>query len=473
MSVDGHLAANGHDLHLAAGEYRRYQERIVAAIERARADLAERVAERHGDGRVAAPDAFEDRVAAGDAASRELANISQYRMEQGLAILPDAVQQDLKTRALDAALGLGPLQPYLEHAQLEELVVNKDGHGFAWWGDGTKTYEGKLFERDGDTVALAQRAGRDHGRGGQRLDTKHPFMRLDLAGGHRLVAVLGGEGRGGVATGPLLCLRRKRIATPTLDGLVDTGMFSTRMARQAEVLTKGGAGQIIGGGMFSGKTTFLSAELDARWPDERTGTFERDVLELGLSDHWDGSGTPPDVVELYTRSANTEGEGRVDFEELGARSRQWRLDRAVLGELVHGPDAMEMLIASSGATYRSMATIHADDPAIVLDRLALYCAAHPSRPSEWQINRMIAQTVDVVWFCEIVHRPEGRRRRIASVREVGGITESGAVASSEVWSYDPAADGFSQTQPWSPPLLERLRRRGMNTDVMVPELEQR
>jgi Flp pilus assembly CpaF family ATPase len=271
-----------------------------------------------------------------------------------------------------------------------------------------------------------------------------------------------------VATGPLLCLRRKRIATPTLDGLVDTGMLNNRMARQAEVLTRGGAGQVIGGGMFSGKTTFLSAELHARWPDERTATFERDVLELGLRDRWDGAGTPPDVVELYTRAANTEGEGLVDFDELIARARQWRIDRCILGEIVHGPDAMEMLIASSGATYRAMATIHADDTTIVLDRLALYCAAHPTKPSEWQINRIIAQTVDVVWFCEIVDTPVGRRRRITSVREVGGVAESGVVASSEVWTHDPVTDQFTQTQPWSPGLLDRLRRRGMDVDVMAP-----
>jgi pilus assembly protein CpaF len=460
---------NGHRVDGPTTEFRRYHERIVNAIERARADLAERVADGSADGRIVRVDPFQDRLVAGDAASRELANIAQFRMEQGLPILPDAIQEELKTRALDSALGLGPLQPYRDNEQLEELVVNKNGHAFAWWGDGTKTYEGQLFHSDDDMIAFSQRVGRENGRGGQRLDAKHPFMRVDLTGGHRLVAVLGGDERGGVSTGPLLCLRLKRIAQPTLDGLTTTGMYPERIARQAEALTKGGAGQLIGGGMFSGKTTFLSAELDARWPDERLGTFERDVLELGLYDRWDGFGAPPDIVELYTRAANTEGEGRVDFDDLVARSRQWRLDRSVLGEIVHGPDAWEMLIASSGATYRSMATIHADDPTIVLDRLALYCAAHDSRPSEWQINRMIAQTIDVVWFCEIVDTPDGRRRRISSVREVGNVTENGIVASSEIWGYDPFTDRFTQTQPWSPGLLERLRRRGLNADVMLPD----
>ena len=312
MTIDA-PPLNGHRTDVTAAEHRRYHDRIVNAIERARADLAERVAGSAVDGRTTTVDAFEDRVVAGDAASRELAHIAQFRMEQGLPILPDIIQEELKTQALDSALGLGPLQPYRDNEDLEEIVVNKGGHSFAWWGNGTKSYEGQIFANDDDTIRFAQRVGRDNGRGGQRLDTKHPFMRVDLAGGHRLVAVLGGDGRGGVSTGPLLCLRRKRIAQPTLEGLVTTRMFTERMARQAEALTKGGAGQLIGGGMFSGKTTFLSAELDARWPDERLGTFERDVLELGLFDRWDGFGAPPDIVELYTRAANTEGEGPRRF----------------------------------------------------------------------------------------------------------------------------------------------------------------
>ena len=97
---------------MPSDEHRRYHDRLVAAIERARADLAERVAQRSPDGRVVSPDAFEDRLVAGDAVVRELANIAQQRMGHGLAMLPEAVEEDLKTRALDSALGLGALQPY-------------------------------------------------------------------------------------------------------------------------------------------------------------------------------------------------------------------------------------------------------------------------------------------------------------------------------------------------------------------------
>ncbi len=173
------------------------------------------------------------------------------------------------------------------------------------------------------------------------------------------------------------------------------------------------------------------------------------------------------MVEFYTRSANTEGEGEIELGELIARNRQLRLDRVNVGELVHGPDAWEMLIASSGATYRSLTTLHADDPTIVLDRLALYCAAHHDRPEEWRINRMISQTIDLIFFVDLVTIDGRRERRITSVREVGGMVDDGGVASSEIWAYDDDTDTLEQISAYSPNLLNRIRRHGHPIDAFT------
>jgi pilus assembly protein CpaF len=220
--------------------------------------------------------------------------------------------------------------------------------------------------------------------------------------------------------------------------------------------------------MFSGKTTLLTAKIHERNPEERVATFERDVLELGLRDRWNGEGVPPDVIEFYTRTANTEGEGAIEMDELNSRVRQLRVDRLLLGEIVHGPDAYEMLIASSGATYRSMATLHADDPTIVLGRLARYCAGHPHKPQLWEINAAIAETIDLIVFCELIERGDRRYRRVTSVREVGHVNDHGVIASSEIWGYDPDTDTLTQHQAYSPNLLDRLRRRGLAIDAMLP-----
>lgn len=454
---------------VASPEQRAYRGRVAVAIERARADLAERTAQttsEHGRVRLLRPDDVEDRMTAGDAVARELAAITRDRLAAGVNPLPPAVEEELRTRALQDALGrVGVLERYLSDPHLEEIVVNGSGQAFAWWDTGAKTDEGRVFDSDAEAVALAQRIVRQHGQGGQRLDPKTPFVRVDLPGGDRFVAVLGGEGAGGVATGPLMSLRRKRLVKPTLDGLVDVAMLPARAAAQARVLVRAGAGMLVCGPMGSGKTTLLAGMLGDRNPDERVATFERDVMELNLGGRGDGA----DVIEFHTRSGNTEGVGAVELGELIARGRQLRVDRNVVGELVHGPDAWEMLNASSGATYRSVATLHADDPGIVLDRLAIYCAAHPTRPPLSQVNRFIAQTVDVIWFCELLQVNGRRVRRVTAIREVGGMTEAGAVASSDVWLYDAGRDRLVQQRAWSPTLLDRLRRRGFPVDAMTPD----
>jgi pilus assembly protein CpaF len=174
-----------------------------------------------------------------------------------------------------------------------------------------------------------------------------------------------------------------------------------------------------------------------------------------------------DVIELFTRAANSEGEGAVELDELIARARHFKADRQVVGEIVHGADALEMIVASTGATNRSLSTLHADEPSIVVSRLSAYCQAHPSQPSESQVLNLIAQTIDVIVYLEQVPVNGALVRRVVSVTEVGDYVD-GRVASSEIWSWDPATDSTTQLVAWSPRLLSRVRRRGLDAEVLYP-----
>jgi Flp pilus assembly CpaF family ATPase len=450
-----------------------YVARVKAAVDRARADLAERTAEeaaRRGDA-PGAPDPIDDAIEAGDAAVIELRNITQHRLSQGLTPLAQTSEEAIKSEAINSSIGYGPLQLFHDNDDVEEICINAGGIGWVWWGGGplagTKTCVGQVLESDSDTIGLSERIIRDNGTGGQRLNAKTPFVRVGLPGGHRFVAVLGGEGRRGVSSGPLISLRRKRLSMPTLDSLVARKMLPQRLADQTEVAVRAGFGQLFAGPMASGKTTLKAAALNARDPMERTGTFERDVQELNLLDARLDMEDPLDVVEFFTRTGNTEDEGAIDLDDLIARNRQMRLDRVNLGEVVHGPDAWEMLSASTSASYRSLTTLHADDPTIVLDRLALYCSAHPTRPSEWQIALMIGQSVDLVWFIDLVPRDGRRERRVTSIREVGNKLPDGSVQSSEIWSYDYDADTLVQTEAYGPNLLNRIRSKGLSVEAFL------
>lgn len=474
MTIDDTARLNGRrSAEIALDERHRYVDRIKAAVDRARADLAERTAEeasRRGEA-PSSPDPIDDALEAGDAAVIELRNITQHRLRSGLAPLSQTIEEAIKSEAINSSIGLGPLQPFHDNDDVEEICINAGGIGWVWWGGGplagTKTCVGQVFETDSDTIGLSERVIRDNGTGGQRLNAKTPFVRVGLPGGHRFVAVLGGEGRRGVSSGPLISLRRKRLSMPTLDGLVRRNMLPHRLAQQTEVAVRAGFGQLFAGPMASGKTTLMAAALHARDPGERTGTFERDVQELNLLESRLEMEDPLDVVEFFTRTGNTEDEGAIELDDLIARNRQMRLDRVNLGEVVHGPDAWEMLSASTSASYRSLTTLHADDPTIVLDRLALYCSAHSTRPSEWQIASMIGQTVDLVWFIDLVPRGGRRDRRVTSIREVGNKLPDGSIQSSEIWSYDYDSDTLVQTDAYGPNLLNRIRGKGLSVESFL------
>lgn len=474
MTIHETLRRNGQpSAEVTVAERHAYVDRIKAAVDRARADLAERTAEeasRRGEP-PAPPDPIEDALEAGDAAVVELRHITQHRLRNGLAPLSATIEAAIKSEAINSSIGLGPLQPFHDNDDVEEVCINAGGIGWVWWGGGplagTKTCVGQIFESDAATIALSERIIRDNGTGGQRLNAKTPFVRVGLPGGHRFVAVLGGEGRRGVSSGPLISLRRKRLSVPTLDGLVGRKMLPQRLAQQTEVAVRAGFGQLFAGPMASGKTTLMAAALHARDPGERTGTFERDVQELNLLESRLEMESPLDVVEFFTRTGNTEDEGAIELDDLIARNRQMRLDRVNLGEVVHGPDAWEMLSASTSASYRSLTTLHADDPTIVLDRLALYCSAHSTRPSEWQIASMIGQTVDLVWFIDLVPRKDRRERRVTSIREVGNKLPDGSIQSSEIWSYDYDSDTLVQTDAYGPNLLNRIRGKGMSIEPFL------
>jgi pilus assembly protein CpaF len=78
---------------------------------------------------------------------------------------------------------------------------------------------------------------------------------------------------------------------------------------------------------------------------------------------------------------------------------------------------------------------------------------------------LIAQTVDLVVHVDLVRNQHAERvasRRVTAIIEVGGVGESGGLATTELWSADP--DGvLTQRAPMSARHLARLRAAGYDT----------
>ena len=152
---------------------------------------------------------------------------------------------------------------------------------------------------------------------------------------------------------------------------------------------------LVSGGTSTGKTTFLNMLLSEIAGTERLILIE-DAAEIALS-HDNSLGL------IAARSAL--GEAVVTAEDLLNASLRMRPDRIVLGEL-RGPEAFTFLRAINTGHPGSMTTIHADNPAMAIQQLALLVLQTGSQLRHDDIVRYILSTVDLVVQLE---RVAGRR----------------------------------------------------------------
>ena len=214
---------------------------------------------------------------------------------------------------------------------------------------------GRCWASAAELTAFQKRmALRMTGTGEGRLDTSSPMLTLQSRDGARIVMVLGGAEEHGVSTHPRLSIRRFVVRQAGLAGLADLGMFPHGMVEQLRALVRTGFTILVSGPPGAGKTTLLTELLGEVSPLERIITVEKNLLELRLED----DPRHPDAPALFTRHANSEGEGEITTRQLVELTRRLNPDRVVVGELVED-EALDMLDVASMCKRGSLATIHA------------------------------------------------------------------------------------------------------------------
>jgi Flp pilus assembly CpaF family ATPase len=276
--------------------------------------------------------------------------------------------------------------------------------------------------------------------------------------------VLGGPGRNGISTHPRIAIRRFTVNHVGLHGLAERGLFPTWLVPQLEALVQAGMTILISGGPGAGKTTLLKELLGAVPATERIVTIEKGLLELRLED----DARHPDAPALFTRQANTDGNGEVTTRSLVELTRRLNPDRVVVGELVED-EALEMLDVASMCKRGSMATIHAHTVDAVLSRLAFYIAKSNTKLPEYAVWSLIAETIDFVIHVDLVRNTSDQapRRRVTSIVEFGGRGADGGVRSTEVWGLD-EQNRLVQRAPLEQRHVRRLRIAGIPEGLFVP-----
>ena len=196
---------------------------------------------------------------------------------------------------------------------------------------------------------------------------------------------------------PSFTLRKRAIHIFTLDDYVAQGNLTENQRDTLISAIHSRKNIIVAGGTGSGKTTFTNALLNVMSNlDERVLVLE-DTKELQC--------TAKDKVELLTSPTR-------NMQALVRLVLRYRPDRTVLGE-VRGGEALDLLKLWNTGHPGGLATLHADSPLQVLERLEdLISEVTLQVP-----KRLIYRSVDMVVYMA----REKHQRKVKQICEVNGF----------------------------------------------------
>jgi pilus assembly protein CpaF len=325
----------------------------------------------------------------------------------------------------------GPLQPYLDDPDVEEIVVDGDRVTLHFF-DRPPKQVAPLAADDEElrrvlNQVLGQAATGDRNR---QLTTARPNAHAQL-GDHRIAATL-------LTPRPTAVVRRHRLRDHSLEDLITRYTLDPLLVAFLETCVRARMNLLIAGDMGAGKTTLMRA-LGRKIPTvERLVTME-DVYELGLHKLSGG----PQTFAFQTRESGGERAldgrliGEIGIGDMFAHTLRFGAQRVMVGE-VRSVEIVPMLDAMSGGGSGSMCTLHARRARDVLERLMLLClrAGLP----EAAAARLVATSIDFVVYLERVIDHAGQWRYVSHVLEVAGVAESGRqVATNEVFAPHPGS----------------------------------
>jgi len=363
------------------------------------------------------------------------------------APLNRAERERLVDEVHDEIMGLGPLEPFLKDATVNDILVNAYGHIYVE-RKGRLELTGARFK---DNEHLKKIIDRIVNQVGRRVDESSPMVDARLPDGSRVNAIIPPL----AIDGPALSIRKFSKDPLELSDLIAFKALTPELGELLQAIVKARLNILISGGTGSGKTTMLNC-LSRFIPEhERIITVE-DAAELQLKQEH--------VVRLETRPSNIEGKGEISQRDLVKNCLRMRPDRIIIGE-VRGGEALDMLQAMNTGHDGSLATIHANTPRDALMRLETMVAMAGLNISALSLKRYISSAIDVI--IQIARLSDGSRKMI-SFQELTGM-EGEIITMQEIFAFEQKglnAEGKVRGQFLSrgirPKFSERLAAKGIN-----------
>jgi type IV secretion system protein VirB11 len=286
---------------------------------------------------------------------------------------------------------LAPFRPWLERADVSEILVNRPGEVWVEGSDGMRLHAANIDD------LLIQRLAEQVARiSAQGINRQNPCLGATLPDGARIQIVAPPATRGPWA----MAIRRHRLVETPLELWQPTGGLKpprprlpppdraapVAWLRQAIAAR---ATILVAGGTSSGKTTFLNALL-AQVPLDQRIILVEDAPEIRLR-HANAVG--------LVAAARAQGEAQIDTGDLLKAALRLRPDRIVLGEM-RGAEAVTFLRAVNTGHPGSLSTIHANSCTGALEQLALMVMQTGLGLSRMDTLAYVRQVVDAVVYLE-------------------------------------------------------------------------
>ncbi len=368
--------------------------------------------------------------------------VADYETRSALgAVAPLADPAAASRAVVDSVAGLGPLQPYLDDPEIEEVWINAPSQVFvARGGRSELTTTILTAEQVRDLVEQMLRSS------GRRLDLSSPFVDASLPGGERLHVVIPDVTR----TAWAVNIRKHVVRASHLDDLVRLGSLTPQAAAFLDASVRAGLNILVAGATQAGKTTMLNALAGSVPPTQRVVTCE-EVFELRFAVR--------DVVSMQCRQPSLEGTGEIPLRRLVKEALRMRPDRIVIGE-VREAESFDLLVALN-AGVPGMCTLHANSAREAITKMCTLPLLAGENVSDRFVVPTVASAIDLVVHLGV--DVDGRR----VVREVLGVTgrvEQGVVEAAEIFVRNGdrlvRADGF-------PPGADRFARAGIDLAAVL------
>src|SRR5271165_1080329 len=322
-------------------------------------------------------------------------------------------RERLSREVLHEVFGLGPLEPLLQDATVNDILVNTHRKVYVERG-GILEKTNVVFK---DEAHLSHIIDKIVSQVGRRVDESSPMCDARLADGSRVNVIIPPL----AVDGPILSIRRFGRIPIGAEQLIANRTVTAPIFEVLKSAVRAKLNIVISGGTGAGKTTLLNVLSGYIGDSERIITIE-DSAELQLQQEH--------VVRLECRPPNVEGKGAVRQRELVINALRMRPDRIVVGE-VRGEEALDMLQAMNTGHDGSLTTIHANTPRDALSRLETMVAMAGLNLPDKAIRRQIASAIDVILQ---VSRMSDGTRKVIYLSEITGM-EGETVSVQDIFQF--------------------------------------